>query len=65
MHHITLNHNISINSKLDWIFICVLESFEYCKDTIRNEPNCVGFAREKAQTMSFVKRGFERLGLDH
>uniref|UniRef100_A0A7N2LTJ8 ATPase AAA-type core domain-containing protein n=1 Tax=Quercus lobata TaxID=97700 RepID=A0A7N2LTJ8_QUELO len=26
--------------------------------------NSVGFAREKAQTMSFVERGFERLGLD-
>ena len=36
-----------------------------CKDTNRIEPNCVGFAREKAQTMSFVERGFERLGLDH
>ena len=36
-----------------------------CKDTIRNEPNSVGFAREKAQTMSFVERGFERLGLGH
>ena len=33
-------------------------------DTIRNEPNCVGFARERAQTMSFVERGFERLGPD-
>ena len=38
---------------------------ENCKDTNRNEPNCVGFAREKTQTMSFVERGFERLGLDH
>ena len=36
-----------------------------CKDTIHNEPNCVGFAREKAQTMSFVEREFERLGPDH
>ena len=36
-----------------------------CKDTVRNEPNSVGFAREKAQTMSFVERGFERLGLGH
>ena len=36
-----------------------------CKDTIRNEPNSVGFAREKAQTMSFVERGIERLGLGH
>ena len=36
-----------------------------CKDTIRNEPNSVGFARGKAQTMSFVERGFERLDLGH
>ena len=36
-----------------------------CKDTVRNEPNNVGFAREKALTMSFVERGFERLGLGH
>ena len=36
-----------------------------CKDTIRNEPNSVGFAREKVQTISFVERGFERLGLGH
>ena len=25
----------------------------------------IGFARKKAQTISFVERGFERLGLDH
>ena len=31
-----------------------------CKDTIRNEPNSVGFARENALTMSFVERGFEK-----
>ena len=24
-----------------------------------------GFARKKAQTISFIERGFERLGLDH
>ena len=36
-----------------------------CKDTNRNEPNFVGFAREKAQTISFVEYRFERLGLDH
>ena len=36
-----------------------------CKDTIRNEPNSVRFACEKAQTMSFVQHGFERLGLGH
>ena len=28
------------------------------------DRNGVGFAREKALTISFVERGFERLGLD-
>ena len=28
------------------------------------DRNSVGFAREKALTISFVERGFERLGLD-
>ena len=27
--------------------------------------NNVGFARKKAQTISFIERGFERLGLGH
>ena len=27
--------------------------------------NSVGFARKKAQTISFVEHGFERLGLGH
>ena len=27
--------------------------------------NSVGFARKKAQTISFVERGFEMLGLSH
>ena len=27
--------------------------------------NSVGFARKKAQIISFVERGFERLGLSH
>ena len=27
--------------------------------------NSVGFARKKAQTISFVERGFERLDLSH
>ena len=43
----------------------VIIIYIYCKDTNRYEPNCVGFASEKAQTMSFVERGFERLGLDY
>ena len=29
------------------------------------DRNSVGFARKKAQTISFVERGFERLGLGH
>ena len=29
------------------------------------DRNSVGFAREKALTISFVERGFERLGLGH
>ena len=36
-----------------------------CKDTIRDEPTSVGFVHEKAQTMSFVEHGFERLGPSH
>ena len=28
-------------------------------------PNNVGFARKKAQTISFIEHGFERLGLGH
>ena len=27
--------------------------------------NNVGFVRKKAQTISFIERGFERLGLSH
>ena len=27
--------------------------------------NDIRFAREKAQTISFIERGFERLGLSH
>ena len=27
--------------------------------------NNIGFARKKAQTISFIERGFEKLGLDH
>ena len=49
------NHNLKI----------LPQYFHNCKDTIRNEPNWVGFTREKAQTMSFVEHGFERLDLDH
>ena len=40
-----------------------------CKESVRTrfvaDCNSVGFAHEKVQTMSFVERGFERLGPDH
>ena len=42
-----------------------VNTYYNCKDTIRDESNSIGFARENALTMSFVERGFERLGLGH
>ena len=41
-------------------------NFNYVNVRIRfvADHNSVGFAREKALTISFVERGFERLGLD-
>ena len=50
-------HVISSNF-IFFIFISVRSRFV----TTRNS---VGFARKKAQTISFVERGFERLGLNH
>ena len=37
-----------------------------CKDLIRDDPKMIlGSYVERAQTISFVERGFERLGLGH
>ena len=37
-----------------------------CKDSIRNDPKVIlGSYVKRAQTISFVERGFERLGLGH
>ena len=37
-----------------------------CKDTIRNDPKIIlGSYVKRAQTILFVERGFERLGLGH
>ena len=37
-----------------------------CRDSIRNDPKIIlGSYVKKAQTISFVERGFERLGLGH
>ena len=37
----------------------------YVRTRLVTNRNSVGFARKKAQTISFVERGFERLGLGH
>ena len=37
-----------------------------CKVSIRNDPKIIlGSYVKRAQTISFVERGFERLGLGH
>ena len=37
-----------------------------CRDSIRNDPKMIlGSYVKRAQTISFVECGFERLGLDH
>ena len=37
----------------------------YVRTQFVTTQNDTGFARKKAQTISFVERGFERLGLGH
>ena len=37
----------------------------YVRTQFVTTHNNVGFARKKAQTTSFIERGFERLDLDH
>ena len=37
----------------------------YVRTRFVSNHNSVGFAHKKAQTISFVERGFERLGLSH
>ena len=37
----------------------------YVRTQFVTTKNDIGFARKKAQTISFVERGFERLGLGH
>ena len=40
--------------------------FTMCRDSIRNDPNIMLVSYiKRAQTISFVERGFERLGLGH
>ena len=46
---------------------CIIKSsnFEVVRTRFIKTHNNVEFARKKAQTISFIERGFERLGLDH
>ena len=40
-------------------------NFPFVRTRFVTTHNSVGFARKKAQTISFVERGFERLDLGH
>ena len=45
--------------------MCLL-LYIYCRDSIRDDPKMIlGSYIERAQTISFVERGFEGLGLGH
>ena len=46
---------------------CIIKSsnFEVVRTRFIKTHNNVEFARKKAQTISFIERGFERLGLGH
>ena len=39
--------------------------YTYVRTRFAPNLNSVGLAREKAQTISFVEHGFEKLGLGH
>ena len=52
--------------KFKFIFIIYDCSYiTFVRTRFVSNRNCVGFARKKAQTISFVERRFERLGLGH
>ena len=53
--HIGINFTSNI-----YIYIYI-----YVRTRFVTTPNSVGFVRKKAQTISFVERGFERLGLGY
>ena len=75
IHHLIF---FLLDMKFENFTIClhfILLSFMFAiflrviKDVVRTQfvtiQNDIEFARKKAQTISFVKRGFERLGLGH
>ena len=47
------------------LFLIRLLGIESVRTQFVTIHNNVGFARKKAQTISFIERGFERLGLGH
>ena len=59
MKALDLVFNLKNNEKIQIWFLM------YVRTRSVSNHNSVGFARKKAQTISFVERGFERLGLDH
>ena len=45
-----------------YVFVYI---YIYVRTRFVTNRNNIGFARKKTQTISFVERGFERLGLSH
>ena len=43
----------------------MISEMNFVRTRFVTNRNSVGFARKMAQTISFVERGFERLGLGH
>ena len=63
-HPLTMRSLLLLSDPNNVVFInyLIYYLFTNFKKTTRNS---VGLARKKAQTISFVERGFERLGLSH
>ena len=67
----TINFNIICLFNLYYFYVNM--KFDYCENYQQlfvrtrfvTNHNSVGFARKNAQTISFVERGFERLGLSY
>ena len=60
--HPTKSHKRCVLCINVFIYIYI---YIYVRTRFVTNRNSVGFAREKAQTISFIERGFERLGLGH
>ena len=53
-----------MNNTTDTNYFTTFLKIDVVRTRFVADRNSVGFAREKALTISFVERGFERLGLD-